>query len=286
MTISFPRPWPLRYTADLRTLAFLVAFNVLLAIQWSNVARNMYLLVATYTLAVVALVVKHNHMHSPTFRSPAWNSFFELWLSVLTAHPSSGIITSHNILHHGKNNTDSDFVRCSLVRYRSNLLNFLTFFFASVTAMYRNRPPDLDNWRQARPGLYRQAIAERFLIYASIFLLVLFDWRATLKYCVGPWLFGQWFLVTINLLQHQDCDFESRFNHSRNITGSFVNWLLLNNGYHSAHHMFPSAHWSKLPAIHQRVIAPHLSAALNERSLWLCVWRRFVLGKGWKGAQA
>jgi fatty acid desaturase len=279
-------PWPLRYAADLRTLAFLVGFNALLVVQWLNIVRNASLLIGTYTLAVVALVVKHNHMHSPTFRSPALNSAFELWLSVLTAHPSSGIITSHNILHHGKNNTDADFVRCSLVRHRSNLLNFLAFFFASVVTMYRNRPPDLDNWRQLRPGLYRQAIAERALIYVVLLLLLVSDWRSTLKYCAGPWLFGQWFLVTINLLQHQDCDFESPFNHSRNITGRLANWLLLNNGYHTAHHMFPSAHWSKLPVIHERVIAPRLSPALNERSLWLCVWRRFVLGRGWKGAQA
>jgi fatty acid desaturase len=286
MTISQRSPWPLRYTADLRTLAFLVAFNVLLAVQWLNIVRNALLLVATYILAVVALVIKHNHMHSPTFRSPVWNSAFELWLSVLTAHPSSGIITSHNLLHHGKNNTNADFVRCSLVRYRSNLLNLLAFFFASVAAMYRNRPADLDNWRQSRPGLYRQAIAERILVWVLILLLAVFDWRSTLKYCAGPWLFGQWFLVTINLLQHQDCAFESRFNHSRNITGRFANWLLLNNGYHSAHHMFPSAHWSKLPTIHERVIAPQLNPVLNERSLWLCVWRRFVLGKGWTGARA
>jgi fatty acid desaturase len=286
MTISRRSPWPLRYAADLRTLAFLVAFNLLLAVQWLNVVRNPCLLVATYILAVVTLVVKHNHMHSPTFRGPGWNSAFELWLGVLTAHPSSGIITSHNILHHGKNNSDADFVRCSLVRYRSNLLNFLAFFFASVVTMYRNRPADLDNWRHSRPSLYRQAIAERTLVYIVIFFLVWFDWRSTLKYCAGPWLFGQWFLVTINLLQHQDCEFESPFNHSRNITGRFSNWLLLNNGYHTAHHMFPTAHWSKLPIIHERIIAPQLSPALSERSLWLCVWRRFVLGKGWKGARA
>jgi fatty acid desaturase len=285
--VNFRRsPWPLRYPADLRTLAFLVAFNALLVVQWLNIVRNGSLLIGTYTLAVVALVVKHNHMHSPTFRSPAWNSGFELWISVLTAHPSSGIITSHNILHHGKNNTDADFVRCSLVRHRSNLLNFLAFFFASVVTMYRNRPPDLDNWRQSRPGLYRQAIAERTLIYVVLLLLLVFDWRSTLTYCAGPWLFGQWFLVTINLLQHQDCDFESPFNHSRNITGRLANWLLLNNGYHTAHHMFPSAHWSRLPAIHERIVAPRLSVALNERSLLLCVWRRFVLGRGWKGARA
>src|SRR5271168_1076426 len=120
--------WPLRFAADLRTLMFLALFNALFAIQWLNVFRGIPWLVLTYTLAVVALVVKHNHMHSPTFRSAAWNSGFELWLSVLTAHPCSGIITSHNVLHHGKNNSDADFVRCSLVRHRSNLVNFLAFF--------------------------------------------------------------------------------------------------------------------------------------------------------------
>jgi fatty acid desaturase len=286
MPTSLRKLWPLRYMADLRTLLFLVSFNVLLAVQWFNVARHVYLLVAAYTLAVVALVVKHNHMHSPTFRRPAWNSAFELWLSVLTGHPCSGIITSHNVLHHGENNTDADFVRCSLVRYRSNLLNFLAFFFVSVTMMYRNKPADLDHWRKSNPGLYRQAIAERILTYGFILLFVILDWRSTLKYCLGPWFFGQWFLVTINLLQHQGCDFDSKFNHSRNITGRFANWLLLNNGYHTAHHMFPSAHWSKLRIIHERVITPQLSSALNERSLWLCVWRRFILGRDWQGARA
>src|SRR5229473_157402 len=96
MTTSRQILWPLRYIADLRTLMFLVVFNVLLAVQWLIIARGMGFAILTYTLAVVALVVKHNHMHSPTFRGPAWNSAFEFWLSVLTAHPCSGIITSHN----------------------------------------------------------------------------------------------------------------------------------------------------------------------------------------------
>jgi fatty acid desaturase len=277
---------PLRYGADVRTLTFLISFNVLLAVQWFHIARSPFLLVPTYILAVVALVVKHNHVHSPTFRTAPWNSAFELWLSVLTAHPTSGIITSHNILHHQHNNSDDDFVRCSLVRSRSNFLNLVTFFFASVRTMYRNKPSDLATWRQSQPRLYRQAIAERIVTYAFLLLLVLLDWRSTLKYCAGPWFFGQWVLVTINLLQHQDCDFGSEFNHSRNLTGRILNWLLLNNGYHTAHHLFPTAHWSKLPAIHQRVVAPHTDPALDERSLWLCVWRRFILGRGWQGAGA
>jgi len=277
---------PLRYAADLRTLAFLTALNILLAVQWLDIFRSAYLLLPTYVLAVVALVVKHNHVHSPTFRTARWNSTFELWLSLLTAHPTSGIITSHNVLHHGQNNTDADFVRCSLVQSRSNFVNLMTFFFASVRTMYRNKTSDLDNWRNSQPNLYRQAMVERTFTYGFLLLLVVIDWRSTLKYCVGPWFFAQWVLVTINLLQHQDCDFSSEFNHSRNLTGGVLNWLLLNNGYHTAHHMFPTAHWSKLPAIHQRVVAPNTDPALHERSLWLCVWRRFVLGRGWQGAGA
>jgi len=277
---------PLRYPADLRTLMFLCILNFLFAVQWLNVARGWYLLLPTYILAVVALVIKHNHVHSPTFRAHNWNSGFEIWLSLLTAHPTSGIITSHNVLHHGKNNSEADFVRCSLVRYHNNLANLVAFFFASVTQMYRNKPTDLKEWRSSRPALYRQAIAERVLTYSFLGLLVLLDWRSTLKYCAGPWLFAQWVLVTINLLQHQDCDFHSEFDHSRNLTGRIVNWLLLNNGYHTAHHMFPPAHWSVLPLIHERVVAPRLDPSLNEPSLWLCVWRRFIVGKDWQGARA
>jgi hypothetical protein len=226
---------PLRYEADLRTLAFLVSFNVLLAVEWLDIARGTYLLLPTYILAVVALVVKHNHVHSPTFRSAAWNSAFELWLSVLTAHPTSGIITSHNVLHHGSNNTGADFVRCSLVGYRSNFLNLMAFFFASLRAMYRNKPNDLDAWRHTRPELYRQAIRERIFTYGFLLLLVLVDWRSTLKFCTGPWFFAQWVLVTINLLQHQDCDFSSEYNHSRNLTGRLLNWLLQRLPHGSPH---------------------------------------------------
>jgi len=281
-----PHLGPLRYAADTRTLAFLILFNGLLAFQWLNLVRGASLLLATYLLAVIALVIKHNHVHSPTFRKMVWNRGFELWLSVLTGHPTSGIITSHNILHHGSNNTDADFVRCSLVKYRSNLLNLLVFFFVSVRTMYREKPTDLVQWRHSRPDLYRQAMVERALTYSFSAVLFFIDWRATLKYCVGPWFFAQWFLVTINLLQHQDCDFSSDFNHSRNITGRILNWLLLNNGYHTAHHLYPAAHWSKLRLIHERVVVPRTDPVLQERSLCLCLWRRFVAGNRWQGAPA
>src|SRR5262249_36768360 len=150
----------------------------------------------------------------------------------------------HNELHHGHNNEETDFVRCSLVHFRWNWLNLLIFPFLSLYAMYRGKPSDLAKWRLYRPSLYRQALIERALTYSAIAVLLALDWHSTLKYCVGPWLFAQWAIISINLAQHQDCEVDSELDHSRNLTGRTLNWLLLNNGYHTAHHLFPGAHWS------------------------------------------
>jgi beta-carotene hydroxylase len=164
-------------------------------------------------------------------------------------------------------------------------MNFVAFFFLSAYDMWRHRPDDLAQWRRTRPRLYRQAVVERTALIAFVAALLAIDWRTTLRVFVGPWLFGQWFLVTINLLQHQDCDAGSSHNHSRNVTGRAVNWFLLNNGYHTAHHNHPGAHWSELPRIHSQML-PHVDPALNEPSLLLCVWRRFIIGEGWSGGRA
>jgi len=90
-----------------------------------------------------------------------------------------------------------------------------------------------------------------------------------------PWLFGQWFLVAVNLPQHDGCDAASRWAHSRNMTGRLANWLFLNNGWHSAHHERPGLHWSLLPAWHREHLAGQLPAALDCPSM-ISFWRRWA----------
>lgn len=277
---------PLSYLADVRTLGFVTLLTALLVVQWASLWRGWWLLPATYLLALVAAVIKHNHMHCATFYNRRWNFAFELWLSIVTGQPSTGIITVHNELHHGHNNKEVDFVRCSLVRFRWNWLNLLVFPFLSVFAMYRGKPSDLEKWRRQRRSLYHQALVERGLTYAVIVVLMVLDWQSTVKYCLGPWLFAQWAIIGINLLQHQDCDVDSEFDHSRNLTGGPLNWVLLNNGYHTAHHMFPGAHWSTLPAIHRELIAFRVRPGLDEQSLLSCLWRRFLVAQDWGGSTA
>ena len=112
----------------------------------------------------------------------------------------------HKHRHHRHNNSNLDWVRCSLVTFRRNWLNLLAFPFVSVATMRAEKESDLRQWRAHHRSLYGQALAERVVLYAVMAALTLADWQATLRALVVPWLFGQWGIVTINLLQHQGCD--------------------------------------------------------------------------------
>lgn len=262
-TRIFPR---LRSPADLRTLGFLTLALVLLGGSWSGLLRHPAAVIASWLMAFVCCIIAHNHMHQPVFHGRIWNRVFQILLMFGSGQPPTGIITAHNERHHVHPDSDQDFVRTSLVRSRWNLVNLLAFPFVSITAMIREKPNDLVRWKSSRPHLYRQALLERSVFYSVLTVLLVSDWRSTLMFLVAPWLGAQFCLVGVNLLQHQDCDTASEYDHSRNVTGRFTNWILLNNGYHTAHHLRPSLHWSLLPDYHRNHVVPRMDPALDHRS--------------------
>lgn len=268
----------LRYAEDGRSLWLLAALFTLFAVQWSGTLRHWTLLPVTCLLAFVACVIKHNHVHCRTFRDALWNRALDHALGLATGHATTGIITAHTVRHHGQNQAETDWVRASLVDFRWNWLNLAAFPLVVVVRMRRDRPSDLRRWRAERPALFRRAVAERIALWSALAALLLLDWRATLAYVGVPWLFGQWAIITINLLQHQDCDPASELAHSRDVTGRVMNWLLLNNGFHTAHHLRPALHWSRLPAFHRAHVALRARPDLTERSLLRATWRRFFAG--------
>lgn len=256
----------LRYRADWRTLGFVVAALVLLGGAWSGWLRHPLAVAGSWLLAFVCCIIAHNHMHRPVFYARLWNGMFQVVLMFGSGQPPTGIITAHNERHHVHPDTAHDFVRTSLVGSRWNFVNLVTFPFLSVATMMREKPADLSRWKTLRPRLYRQAVLERTVFYTALVLLAALDWRSTLLFLVLPWLGAQLALVGVNLLQHQDCDTASEYDHSRNVTGFPANWILLNNGYHTAHHLRPALHWSLLPDFHRRHVVPRMNPALDHRT--------------------
>ena len=270
---------PLSYTGDWRSLGFLLLLDGLFVVQWSGMLRHWILLPVTCVLAFIVFIIKHNQIHCPTFTSRRWNRAFEYLLSLSTGQSIAAIIPGHNERHHGHSQTEQDFVRSSLVNFRQNWINLLAFPLAVVWLVRRKKSLDIARWRQEQPELYKRVQHERAAVMLLIAVLATCNWRATLVYLGIPWLFGQWGIVAINLLQHQDCDEASEYNHSRNITGRWLNWLFLNNGFHTAHHLRPALHWSLLPGFHRQHVEPNMRPELNHRSLLVCVWSRFLCGK-------
>ena len=82
-----------------------------------------------------------------------------------------------------------------------------------------------------------------------------------------PHLFAAFGIITINYLQHDGCDTDHAFNHSRNFTGRLVNWICFNNGFHGIHHMHPAMHWSLTPAAHAEELAPYIHPNLDQPNL-------------------
>lgn len=274
MTRLFQAVPRLRYRADWRTLGLVILALSLLGAAWCGFLRHPVAVAGSWGMAFVCCIIAHNHMHQPVFSGRFWNRAFQLVLMFGSGQPPTGIITAHNERHHGHPDAENDFVRTSLVGSRWNIVNLVTFPFLSIAAMMREKPNDLGRWKVSRPRLYRQAVLERSVFYLTLTVLVALDWRSTLLFLVMPWLGAQLMLVGVNLLQHQDCDTQSEYDHSRNVTGAFVNWILLNNGYHTAHHLRPSLHWSLLPDFHRCHVVPQMNPALDHRTFSGLIFER------------
>lgn len=265
---SSPVWFGLRHRSDWLALAVLGAQTVLMIGLFSGAFRNLIVWFAVSWLCVVAANVKHNHMHRRTLRWVWANTILDHWLGWLTGTTSTSIITEHNLRHHGHNNSEKDFVRSSLVNFRSQWGNLLFYFPLACRELYLSKPLDLILWWRTNRALFWRGLAEQLSLATLFTCLMIFDWRAALLYVAIPWIHGQWWLLTFNLVQHQDLASDDPWQNSRNVTGRWFNFAFFNAGYHTAHHLRPTLHWSDLPRFHQQTVASRIDSSLVSPNLW------------------
>lgn len=260
----------LRYRCDLHSVLFILLAILVYAIQWAGVLRHPLIYGASFCLPFIACVINHNHQHHPTFVARRLNQAFGVLISLAMGVPATVVVAMHNYNHHVHNNHPADFVRASIVNFRWNLLNLLLFPFVALARYAPIKSQDIRAWRTTHPELYRQVMLERFVFYPTLLTLVALRPLETLLYFVLPVLFGQWGILAINHIQHDGCEPGSDYDHSRNFVGRWLNWWLFNNGYHTAHHLRPGLHWSRLPEFHAE-IRQRIAPALERRSLLVAV---------------
>ena len=273
----------MRYRADIRTLCFIAIYFGLVATgyvvkptAWWQIAP---LVVLTCFFSFFGAVATHNTVHCPVFRSRAANRIMQVVLTLTYGHPVSSFVPGHNLSHHKHTQSRRDVMRTSKVRFRWNLLNGVGFFFRMAPDIMRADTKYGKAMRSRHPKWFRQVLIELGALYLALGLALWLDWEAFLLYVFIPHRYAGWGIITMNLLQHDGCDADSRYNHSRNFVGTVVNWFTYNNGYHTIHHHRAGLHWSLLPAAHAKEIAPHIHPNLDQSSMLAYLWRTF----GWPG---
>lgn len=274
MNTAAPRRTILRDPSDLRSLLFVaIAVSLLYA---PHVARPHGLAALTWIVVTawacfIASIVSHNHLHNAVFSRAPLNIAFNVALGLARGHTASGIIVPHNLNHHPLAARDTDWIRPALAGYGLGWIRLVRYVLRASGNMLVQRvqadAPQL-------PATQRTSMAiEKIAIAAWVLGLAWSDWQVFLGFNLVPWAGGLAMLVGVNLLQHDGCDPNRPLGESRNFVGAIGNWLFFNNGYHTAHHLEPGLHWSRLPLKHSALRGDLPDADLEHPSILRFLWR-------------
>ena len=266
----------LRYPSDRRTLAWALAMPVVALLPYVRPELAVWLWPLSCYLALSAGVIAHNHNHTPTFRGRKLNAIFGNWLSIFYGYPTYAWVPTHNLNHHKFVNKAGDATITWRFTNKHNALVAGTYFFVSS---YYQAEPIKDYIRKAKeknPQLYRTIIGQYvFFVGTHLALLALavalHGWKTGFQVWglmfLVPALFALWTIMFFNYIQHVHTDPWSEHNHSRSWISPVLNFLLFNNGYHSAHHELAGAPLEHVARAAPEAGAGHRSAPEREELL-------------------
>lgn len=272
----------LKHRSDIQSVVYMLLAPALLWLMWQyGPTMPMWVWVPVYALqlliAVTFAVMCHNHKHLPMWKNKVLNHLTDNWLTVFYGFPVFAWVPTHMHNHHNHVNTLPDYTRTYRVSEQNNLLTLLSY--PTLSGGFQQpavRAYFSEMWRKDRSkALFLMIQLMSLVLFTGFFLWL--DWRLALVYVMIPQQVSLFSVLIFNYVQHIHADEETEYNNSRNFLGRLLNFLLLNNGYHTAHHLWAGVHWSQLPQKHKEV--EHLiHPSLNETDFGWYLLRTYVLG--------
>jgi len=198
-------------------------------------------------------VIVHNCAHTYPFKYTLLNDIFFIFLTLLSGSPTSLYVPGHNKSHHLHLETEKDMMRTTKMKYKNEFLNLVLFAPSVLPDIIKNERVYMLKQFEKRSKLFYKYLFETVIYHAFLVTLCYLNLKKTIFVYFVPTLVAKYMIITLNILQHYKCDPNSKFNHSRNFTGSFLNYFFFNNGFHTAHHISPGTHWSLLIQKHEKI---------------------------------
>jgi len=224
----------------------------------------------------------HNAMHCRMFKKAGPELLFNSLLSLALGHPVQLYVPTHNNNHHAHTQTQEDHIHTAKVQFRYHWLNLLTYFFHIIPAVVEVESQWIKARIRDRSPILKKVFAQAAVLYSGYALGIYLDWYRFIACVWLPGYMGIYSILTMNMLQHDGCvlsqEAQGRMmdvDNSRNFTDPWLNYFLMNNGYHAVHHMYPGAHWSKYAELHETLIKPRNCPELDEPSMSGYIWRAY-----------
>lgn len=212
-----------------------------------------------------ANLVLHQHVHSPLTRSPALNGLLDLLLSAATGMAAYAWRQHHILRHHQGDDSWTGARRWEIEQ--PSVLGAVSY--STRYALMMLLRPFLEAFQRGLLRRHRAPIDFRraFVQQAFVLTVVAFLCVHLPEFYVPYFAFVFFFTALTDYQNHVGCD-DQEFNFANNMLRPTYNRVRDNFGFHTAHHCFPRAHWTELPAIHER-IEPRIPAARLGRGWWI-----------------
>lgn len=202
----------------------------------------------------------HHHQHVATFKRPALNRALELSHALHTGM-TSNLWVLHHVLGHHVNYLDQSKDESRWRRADGAKMGALEYTLeVTLTAYYRAFQVG-----KRFPKHQRVFVTWSSITLAIVAGLVAYRPVPALLVFVVPMITTLFFTAWVTYDHHAGLDTDDPYAGSINTLNRRFNALTGNLGFHTAHHLKQSVHWSKLPELH-RQIAHQIPAHLYRRS--------------------
>lgn len=240
-----------RYKEDRLPVLFIVSVFLGDLLVYSLVDSYRNVLSWTILIFVPKLFIgswNHHHQHCKTFKQTFLNRLLEIVYTFHTGVSTNLWILHHNLGHH-INYLDQTKDESGWQRKDGTQMGFFEYTFTIAATGYT---------RGFGVGKRHQKYQKDFISMGLVnlgLLLILFWMKplwATTIFLI-PMLLSYLGTCATTYFHHVGLGTENHIEASHNIINKFYNIITGNLGYHTAHHMKPGIHWSKLPEYHQSI---------------------------------
>ncbi len=220
-------------------LVFATASSWLLVLAWAALSVPAKVCIASWN---------HHHQHVHFFRSNICNRLMEVVFGLQTGAVANVWVLHHNLGHHDNymdQTKDESAWRAPDGRIMSGNEYTWKLALTGYVCAAKNGT--------AHPSIRRTFLIMTALHVAILGALVWINPFNAVAIFIIPMLIS--FVMTCRHTydHHAGCSETDEYAASNNIMHRWYNILTGNLGYHTAHHLRPGLHWSKLPAFHARI---------------------------------